>query len=70
MTANANFIFAVVIIAASSVFCLLRFALLFSCDKLRPLISENKVDLSKEFHVNTSQTNGHVNPMDMEGDEL
>lgn len=65
-----NDVINVVIIAASSVFCLLRFALLFSCDKLRPLISENKVDLSKEFHVNTSQTNGHVNPMDMEGDEL
>ncbi|XP_072269414.1 uncharacterized protein [Pyxicephalus adspersus] len=71
---NDNDVINVVIIAASSVFCLLRFVLLFSCDKLRPLISENKADLHKEFDVNTShttsKTNGHINPMDIEGDEL
>ncbi|KAM5157349.1 uncharacterized protein ACMZJ9_008675 [Mantella aurantiaca] len=65
-----NDVMNVVIIAVSSAFCLLRFALLFSCDKLRPLISENKVDLSKEIHVHTSQNNGHINPMDMEGEQL
>ncbi|KAM9308324.1 uncharacterized protein PAF06_012515 [Gastrophryne carolinensis] len=62
----------VVIIAAASVFCLLRFALLFSCDKLRPLISENMTDLSKELHddkTSTSPVNGHINPMAMEMNE-
>ncbi|XP_068090770.1 uncharacterized protein [Hyperolius riggenbachi] len=70
---SKNDLINVVIIAASSAFSLLRFALLFSCDKLRPLISENMKEASKEPVISDtspmSETSGHTNIMAMEGEE-
>ncbi|XP_077126210.1 uncharacterized protein LOC143782555 [Ranitomeya variabilis] len=62
-----------VIIAVSSMACLLRFILIFSCDKLRPMISEDDKGHAKENQVATSpslQNDGHANPMVLEMEEL
>ncbi|XP_056377421.1 uncharacterized protein LOC130273923 [Hyla sarda] len=72
-----------VIIAVCSVACLLRFVLIFLCDKLRPMIAEEekkdhlkeeeKKDHLKESKLASSpslQTNGHTNPLVMEMEEL
>lgn len=61
-----------VIIAVSCIACLLRFVLIFSCDKLKPMISEDNMDHLKENQAASSpslQTNGHANPMVMEMEE-
>ncbi|XP_069816229.1 uncharacterized protein [Dendropsophus ebraccatus] len=60
-----------VIIAVSSLACLLRFVLIFLCDKLKPMILEENTDASKEKVASSPslQTNGHTNPMVMEMEE-
>ncbi|KAM4705000.1 uncharacterized protein WCC33_009831 [Rhinophrynus dorsalis] len=67
---STNDIINIVIIGMSSFACLLRFTLLFSCDKLRPLFSEKHFKTSNgDLHVsNTQQTrsDGHTNPMTIE----
>ncbi|KAG8571378.1 hypothetical protein GDO81_011620 [Engystomops pustulosus] len=58
-----------VIIAVSSAFCVIRFILLFSCDKLRPMISEEKTNHSEVASPTSLHTNGHLNPMTIEMEE-
>ncbi|KAM4029654.1 uncharacterized protein ACNLHF_024586 [Anomaloglossus baeobatrachus] len=61
-----------VIIAVSAIACLLRFVLIFSCDKLRPMISEDDTDHIKDFQVAASpslSSNDHANPMVLEMEE-
>ncbi|KAM3929127.1 uncharacterized protein RB166_006906 [Leptodactylus fuscus] len=58
-----------VIIAVSALFCLLRFVLLFSCDKLRPMISENDIDRLNVASSPSLHTKGEVNPVAVEMEE-
>ncbi|MEE6464632.1 hypothetical protein FKM82_006308 [Ascaphus truei] len=67
---SSNDILTVVLIGVSTIACILRFALLFSCDKLRPLFSEKTSSTSNaELHVPdtlTTEANAHANPIESE----
>ncbi|KAM8966665.1 uncharacterized protein RCH25_025318 [Pelodytes ibericus] len=62
----------IVIIAASSAACLLRFVLLFTCDILGPLFSKKNVNTQNSYAdipgptTEFVQSNGHTNPIALE----